>query len=166
MTAEKGYTITDVTCAQAAKIKSNGDGTWTVSVPAGTETVVINVATKADEYTVTYPQYWYDNNSGDQRELTKVNAPEKITTGGEINVELTTPWVGTTKFEVKVTGADFSFTKEDGWAQETDTANISTVAELKVLQNQFGKIYTDKQCQTECTNVTQATDVYLSLIHI
>ena len=160
VTAEKGYTITDVTCAQAAKIKSNGDGTWTVSVPAGTETVVINVATKADEYTVTYPQYWYDNNSGDQRELTKVNAPEKITTGGEINVELTTPWVGTTKFEVKVTGADFSFTKEDGWAQETDTANISTVAELKVLQNQFGKIYTDKQCQTECTNVTQATDVY------
>ena len=160
VTAEKGYTITDVTCAQAAKIKSNGDGTWTVSVPAGTETVVINVATKADEYTVTYPQYWYDNNSGDQRELTKVNAPEKITTGGEINVELTTLWVGTTKFEVKVTGADFSFTKEDGWAQETDTANISTVAELKVLQNQFGKIYTDKQCQTECTNVTQATDVY------
>ena len=160
VTAEKGYTITDVTCAQAAKIKSNGDGTWTVSVPAGTETVVINVATKDDEYTVTYPQYWYDNNSGDQRELTKVNAPEKITTGGEINVELTTPWVGTTKFEVKVTGADFSFTKEDGWAQETDTANISTVAELKVLQNQFGKIYTDKQCQTECTNVTQATDVY------
>ena len=160
VTAEKGYTITDVTCAQAAKIKSNGDGTWTVSVPAGTETVVINVATKADEYTVTYPQYWYNNNSGDQRELTKVNAPEKITTGGEINVELTTPWVGTTKFEVKVTGADFSFTKEDGWAQETDTANISTVAELKVLQNQFGKIYTDEQCQTECTNVTQATNVY------
>ena len=43
VTAEKGYTITDVTCAQAAKIKSNGDGTWTVSVPAGTEEIAIKV---------------------------------------------------------------------------------------------------------------------------
>ncbi len=145
LTAKAGYTITSVSCAQASKIDTK---TWTVTIPAGTGDVTINVDADPDEYTVTYPQYWYDNNSGDQRELTVTKGATKIVTDGKIDVELTTPWVGATSYEVKVTGATGEFTKVNGWAQETDHATIKDDAMLKLLQNEFGTIYSDADCKT------------------
>lgn len=111
---------------------------------------------------MTYPQYWYDNNSGDQRELTVTKGATKIVTDGKIDVELTTPWVGATSYEVKVTGATGEFTKVNGWAQETDHATIKDDAMLKLLQNEFGTIYSDADCKTPVAGPisSSGTNVY------
>ncbi|WP_329737033.1 S-layer homology domain-containing protein [Clostridium phoceensis] len=156
--ANEGYTITDVNCDQATKTKANSDGTWTVTIPAGAENVVIKVETEAVEYAVTYDttNAWFDD-----RLMIKTTGPDFIKRDGSIKVELTTDYIGATNAQVKVTGATGEFTKVNGVDQETDTTKISTNAELKVLQNQFGTIYSDADCKTPVSgSINGQTDVY------
>lgn len=62
---------------------------------------------------------------------------------------------------MKVTGATGEFTKVNGVDQKTDSTTISTEAELKVLQNQFGTIYSDAACENPVAGaVTPSMTVY------
>ncbi len=79
--------------------------------------------------------------------MIKTTGPDFIKRDGSITVELTTDFIGATDARVVVTGATGEFTKVNGVDQKTDSTTISTEAELKVLQNQFGTIYSDAACE-------------------
>ena len=154
-TAENGYAITSVDCNVAAKIDTK---TWTVTIPAGLENVVIDVDTDPDVYTVTYDETseWWSG-----RHMIKTSGETTIERDGSITVELTTDFIGATNAQVKVTGATGEFTKVNGVDQKTDSTTISTEAELKVLQNQFGTIYSDAACENPVAGaVTPSMTVY------
>lgn len=155
LTPKEGYTITSVDCNVTAKIDTKN---WTVTIPAGLENVVIDVDTDPDVYTVTYDETseWWSG-----RHMIKTSGETTIERDGSITVELTTDFIGATNAQVKVTGATGEFTKVNGVDQKTDSTTISTEAELKVLQNQFGTIYSDAACENPVAGaVTPSMTVY------
>ena len=155
LTPKEGYTITSVDCNVTAKIDTKN---WTVTIPAGLENVVIDVDTDPDVYTVTYDETseWWSG-----RHMIMTSGETTIERDGSITVELTTDFIGATNAQVKVTGATGEFTKVNGVDQKTDSTTISTEAELKVLQNQFGTIYSDAACENPVAgDVTPSMTVY------
>ena len=142
LTAENGYAITSVDCNVAAKIDTK---TWTVAIPAGLETVVIDVETKSDEYTY--------NAEGANFTFTVENAE----TGNKLAVGRTY----TVKVEAKNAGAQYNgyYLTVDGVKVDgTLTAGGSTLDAVKIDANAAaiayadGKtVYTDSTCNTEAT---------------
>ncbi len=119
---------------------------------------MIDVDTDPDVYTVTYDETseWWSG-----RHMIKTSGETTIERDGSITVELTTDFIGATNAQVKVTGATGEFTKVNGVDQKTDSTTISTEAELKVLQNQFGTIYSDAACENPVAGaVTPSMTVY------
>ena len=158
VTAEKGYTITDVTCAQAAKIKSNGDGTWTVSVPAGTEDIAIKVDTEAVSYTLNFAA------SGVWDFEVKDAKGQTVNDGGEVIVGETYTFKATEKTasdthngarEFRVDGAavcDAKLTAEGKNAVVKSVKVTASEADFKLAQKLAvvdGKLYTEEACQNE-----------------
>ena len=158
VTAEKGYTITDVTCAQAAKIKSNGDGTWTVSVPAGTEDIAIKVDTEAVSYTLNFAA------SGVWDFEVKDAKGQTVNDGGEVIVGETYTFKAPEKTasdthngarEFRVDGAavcDAKLTAEGKNAVVKSVKVTASEADFKLAQKLAvvdGKLYTEEACQNE-----------------
>ena len=158
VTAEKGYTITDVTCAQAAKIKSNGDGTWTVSVPAGTEDIAIKVDTEAVSYTLNFAASGvWDFEVKDAKGQT-VNDGDEVIVGETYTfkaIEKTASDTHNGAREFRVDGAavcDAKLTAEGKNAVVKSVKVTASEADFKLAQKLAvvdGKLYTEEACQNE-----------------
>ena len=158
VTAEKGYTITDVTCAQAAKIKSNGDGTWTVSVPAGTEDIASKVDSEAVSYTLNFAASGvWDFEVKDAKGQT-VNDGDEVIVGETYTfkaIEKTASDTHNGAREFRVDGAavcDAKLTAEGKNAVVKSVKVTASEADFKLAQKLAvvdGKLYTEEACQNE-----------------
>ena len=155
---DEGYTIQGV-ASDDAKIQSagiTGTNKWKVTIPASSKDVVLKVTTVADQYTVTYVEKYYN----DARTMEVVKGPKVIERDGSIEVVLTTDYIGYTGATVKVTGADATFSKQDGVNQVAGSVEVTSAAELHNLQKLHGKVYTDKACTQEFTSFTTNDTAY------
>ena len=152
------YNVTGVTCEPNKGIQiSESNGVYTVVIPAGTEDVTIGTTVEEKVYNVSYADTWQDG-----RDLILTKAPTTIGADSAIEIEITTTWEGSTRYNLDVisNNATGTFTKVDGVAQETDSATPISEADFKALQGTYKTLYTDADCTQIATSYQADQQVY------
>ena len=165
LTPKEGYTITSVDCNVTAKIDTKN---WTVTIPAGLENVVIDVETKADEYTLTYSDsaVWKitvtDKDGNPVNTGNKVKVGERYTfTGTE--VKASDEHNGVREFRIDgnaVCDAELTVEGKDPVIKSVSVTNSDADFQLALKLAADGKLYSDSTCETQ-QNSTPGTTTTL-----